>query len=372
MSEEIKNKRNPYKNYSWLVYIALLVFALVIFKNLYQYNEYFDAIPFAIITLIGGFAGYYIVYILGKLIFGLIGKMKFISIHILFIKIYKENNKIKYALELSDSILGNVFMIPSTNDYNKVKPILYHFGGFISFMFVTVISVTVCYFIDPSAALYTSLVLAFIGLLVIFINLNPLYSDSLTDGFAIRLLLNKKNKKPYLDNLLQKNALIYSNGTLNGAYKYDEYNDIFQAESLLYLYYYYMNQNDTFLAEKVLDKMIDNKDFLSLENVQLAYCNKMYFMLQKESNEYCYDYFYSLNKEYRKFSITKGNLEAVKTGLLLSAKVEKSYELYDYLLRSYKKSIDKYYSSRRKYEIALIEKSIKQVEEMFPEWKNEE
>ena len=133
-----------------------------------------------------------------------------------------------------------------------------------------------------------------------------------------------------------------------------------------------MNQNDQFYGEKVIDKMISHKDFLSTENLQIAFSNKMYFVLLKECDDYCYDYYYALDKESRKFAVSKNSLEAIKTGILLAAKVEKSYDVYYYLTRAYKRTIDKYYPSRRKYEIALIEKSIKLAEEKYPDWKDEE
>ena len=374
--EENKNTRKPYKNYTWIVMLGLLVLAFFMLRELYKNQQFFsgnESYIFIALTLIGGFLGYSVVYQLGKLIFGLIAKMKLVSINILVFNIYKEKGKLKFGFGLPEGWIGNMLMVPGNENYKKVKPILYHFGGLFAYIFVAALSTLICFIVDPTkAALYTALVVAVIGFLVIFVNLIPLYSDGLNDGFIIRLLINKKNKKPYLDNLLQKSALLYGNGEIVGNYEYDSYDDIFEAESLLYKYYFYMNQNDQFYGEKTIDRMIENKAFLSSENAQVAFSNKMYFVLLKESDDYCYDYYYNIDKEYRKFAMSKNNLEAIKTGLLLSAKVEKAYDLYAHLLNSYKKAIEKYYPSRRKYEIALIEKSIKLVEEKYPDWKNEE
>lgn len=378
MNEENKNIKKGYKNYTWLVLIALLALAFFMMRELYKYNEFFtgrDSYIFIAATLIGGFLAYSTIYQIGKLIFGLLSGMKLVSANILIFNFYKEKGKLKFSFGLPEGWVGSMLMVPGKEDYNKVKPVLYHFGGLFGYFFAALVSILVCLMLEigdsTKAALYTSCIVAVIGFLVIFLNLIPLYSDGLNDGFTIRLLLNKNNKKAYLDNALQKSALLYSNGEIKN-YEYDNYDDIFQAESLLYKYYFYMNQNDQFYAEKIVDRMIENKAFLSLENAQVAVCNKMYFVLLKEGDDYCYDYYYGLDKEYRKFAVSKNNLEAIKTGILLSAKVEKSYDVYYYLTKTYKRSIDKYYPSRRKYEIALIEKSIKLAEEKYPDWKDEE
>lgn len=371
-----ETRKKPYKNYTWFVLLVLLIVAFVILKSLYEENTHFtgnETYYFIFGTIIGGFLGYSIIYQLGKLVFGLLGKMKFVSISLIIFNFYKKDNKINFEIGAPEGWLGNTHMIPGSDDYNKVNPFLLHFGGLFAYVITVISSSLICYALDSSRkALFVALVCAVIGLLVILLNLMPLYSDGQNDGFTIRLLLNKENKKPYLDNLLQYNALHYGNGTLKEDYKYNRYDDIFQAASLLYKYYFYMENKEHRAAEKICDMMIDYKDYLPLETVQIAYNGKLYFMLLRESDEVCYDYYYSLNKDYRKFPVSKDSLEGIKTGLLIASKVEKSYDLYEYLTIAYPKLIDSYYDSQVKRELELIQKSLNIVASEHKDWVSED
>ena len=58
MNEENKNIKKGYKNYTWLVLIALLALAFFMMRELYKYNDFFtgkDSYIFIAATLIGGF-----------------------------------------------------------------------------------------------------------------------------------------------------------------------------------------------------------------------------------------------------------------------------------------------------------------------------
>lgn len=367
-----RERKKPYKNYTWFVLIVLLIVAFVILKSLYEENTHFsgnESYYFIFGTIIGGFLGYSIIYQLGKLVFGLLSGMKFVSISLLIFNIAKVQGETKFSVGAPEGWLGNTHMIPGNENYDKVKPILYHFGGLFAYIIAAIGSSLICLALDSTRKLlFVALVCAVIGLLVILLNLMPLYSDGLNDGFTIRLLLEKENKKPYLDNLLQYNALHYGNGSLKEDYNYERYDDAFQAASLLYKYYFYMENKEHRNAEKICDMMIDYKDYLSFEAKQIAYNGKLYFMLLRETDEVCYDYFYSIDKDFRKFPVSKDSLEGIKTGLLIASKVEKSYDLYEYLVNAYPKLVDSYYPTKVKREMELIEKSLNIVAEQHPDW----
>ena len=90
MNEENKNVKKGYKNYTWLVLIALLALAFFMMRELYKSNDFFtgrDSYIFIAATLIGGFLAYSTIYQIGKLIFGLIAGMKLVSANILIFNI---------------------------------------------------------------------------------------------------------------------------------------------------------------------------------------------------------------------------------------------------------------------------------------------
>ena len=368
-----ENKRKPYSNYSWAIVVVLLALAVAILQSVYNKNDFFlgdSNLIFIVSSFIGGYIVYSIVYNIGKAIFGKIAKMEFVSLNLLFFEIKKVKGKLTVDFAIPEGWSGNAHMVEKEG--KECSPILFHFGGLFTYLIVAVLSSVVCFLLDDTRKLlYISLVVACVGLLVLVVNLLPFYTDGVNDGFAIRLLLNKDNRRAYLDNCKQYAALMYNHNELFET-KYDHYDDVLQAESLAYLYHYYMVQKDYENAKKVCDLMIENEKFLALESRQLAYNGKLYFMLLSESDETCYDYYYSLNKDYRNYSISKSSLECIKVGLLISSKVERSYELYDYLLSQYHKVIDSFYEVRKDSELQLIDEAIALVEEKHPEWKNEE
>ncbi len=371
-NDNVKVAKKPYRNYTWFVLLVVIALAIMIIQTVYSNNRFFNgnlAIVFIVCTLIGGYAGYTIIYELGKLLFGKISKLNFVSINLLFLTIYKANNSFKLKFVFPEGWGGNLHMSYKEDDINKTKPILYLCGGFISVILVAIISCLVAYIIGDKAILYTCLVLSCIGLLVLMANLLPFYTDGISDGFAIRLLLDSENKKTYLDNCNQYAYLNYSLGALK-EYQYDNYCDVLQAESLIYRYYFYMDNKQYSKAKECVELMLANKDYLTLESRQIAYNAKLYFMLLNESDEVCYDYYYSLDKVYRNFPISKDSLEGVKVGMLVALKIEKTYDVYGYLLANYHKMEDLYYPTRKDAELELIQKSINIVEQRNPDWKD--
>ena len=59
-----KERKKPYKNYTWFVLMVLLIVAFVILKSLYEENTHFsgnESYYFIFGTIIGGFLGYSII-----------------------------------------------------------------------------------------------------------------------------------------------------------------------------------------------------------------------------------------------------------------------------------------------------------------------
>lgn len=373
MDEEKSKKRKPYRNYLWFVLIVVLLIAIIIIRTLLQSNSNFfvgqEKTMFVILSFVLGILLYVIVYQIGKLIFALLSGFKVISANILILNFVKRDNKLKVEFVFPEGWGGAIHVIPN-KEYNKCKPILFHFGGFIFTLLFVLIASLIMYFVDPTRKLvYIILTLSMMGIIVLIVNMIPVYTDGINDGFAIRLLLDKNNKKAYLDNLYQYDALYLGNRELQD-FSYADYDDIFQAYSLIYRYYYFMNKDDLESAKKVCDLMLEHRGFINSENIELAESNKLYFMLISESDEKCYDYYYSLSKEYRNFAISTSNYETLKTGLLIASKIEKTYDLYEHLLKSEKKTKDIYFKSRLAHEEKLVLKSQEIVLNAFPDWKD--
>lgn len=369
--EEEKVENKAYRNYIWFLLIILVVFAFFTIRTLLESNNSFyvgnEKTIFVVLSAVIGTIAYAGIYVLGKAIFALISGFKIIDLNILVLRFYKDNNKLKVDFVFPEGWGGNVHVIPKKED-DKVKPILFHFGGAIFSIAIALLASIISMMIDKKIG-YTISVSSLFGIIILIANLMPLYLDSINDGFSIRLLVSKDNKKAYLDNLRQKASLNYQIGELQD-YIYDNYKNIFQAESLIYRYYYFMNKKDFTNAEEVCDKLLKYRHFVSSETVSLFEANKMYFYLLANNDEKCYDYYYSLDKTYRNYIISHENYETVKTAILLAAKVEKTYDLYEYILHYENSLKNKYKLSRVKYEEELVQSSKEKAYQIFPDWKD--
>lgn len=371
MNEEKVKK--PYRNYLWFILIITIVFAFVIIRTLYQTEtRHFSGQEkniFVIAALFGGLIGFTILYHIGKILFALISGFKVISINILLLTFKKQGDKWKFDIVFPEGFGGMIHVVPN-KDYDKCKPILFHFGGLITSVVLAGLISLILTFVDPTHKLvFVSLTCSLAGIIVLLVNLLPLYTDSINDGFAIRLLLDKKNKKAYLDNLTQETSLKYQIGELKQI-EYDDYNDTFQANSLIYQYYYYMDREDFYHAEKCCEKILEYRKFVFQDIVCLTEVNKLYFYVLRESSDKSYDYFYSLDKEYRNYALSTSNYETLKTGILLACKVEKTYDVYEHLLKSENKLKANYYPVRENAETKLIAKSKEITLSVFPDWEN--
>ncbi len=373
MDGEKSKKRKSYRNYLWFVLIVILLFAIIIIRTLLQGdNKFFvgkEKTMFVILSFVFGIMLYIIVYQIGKIIFALLSGFKIISANILVLNFVKKENKFKIEFVFPEGWGGLIHVIPN-KDYDKCKPILFHFGGSILTIIFAVLASLIAYFVDPTRKLvYILLTLSIMGIIVLIANMIPVYTDGINDGFAIRLLLEKKNKKAYLDNLYQYEALYLGNRELQD-FSYDDYDDTFQAYSLIYRYYYFMDKEDFNSAKEVCELMLEHRGFVSSEDVEIAESNKLYFMLISESDEKCYDYYYSLDKGYRNYAISTSNYETLKTGLLVASKIEKTYDLFEHLLKSENKTKESYYKTRVAYEEKLVLKAKEAVYKTFPDWED--
>lgn len=376
MEEEKKVLKKPYRNYSWAVFVIVIIVAFALLQTVLQpRSEFFrgnDVYIFIFASIIGGFLGYAVVYSIGKFIFGKLSGFRLASMNILLIRLTRIEGKLQFEFCLPDGLGGAIFMVPN-KQYERCHPFLYHFGGTIFTILVMVVSSIVCLFVDPTKKLgYIALCLACVGVLVLIVNMLPFWTDGVNDGFAIRLLINKENRKAYFDNALQQEALLTGHHELKDEYVYDHYDNTFQAASLIYRYYYYIDHDQEKEARKIIDLMLENKGYLLHEQALFAENMKLYYYLLEHNDEESYDYYYSLERENRNFAISTSSLDNIKVGLLIAGKVEKSYDLFTHLIKAEKKAEDSYYFSRRDKEIALCDKSIKLILEKYPDWKNQE
>lgn len=114
--EEVKKEEKPYFNFSWVIYIGVVIIGCILARVLIdQFSVSTTSIPFVyfnILMIIYGFVSCIIVYQLGKVIFSLIAGFKIVSINILLIGIRFSNGKAKLYFGGKDDYSVRVQIAP--------------------------------------------------------------------------------------------------------------------------------------------------------------------------------------------------------------------------------------------------------------------
>ncbi len=369
MNEENKSKTTN-RNYFLIIIILILIYAFVVVRTFANDNTtYFvggEKNTFLICSLLLGFVFYSTIYQLGKALFAKIAGFKIISINIICISFKFIEKKVKIGFDFSDNFVGNVEVIPNNDE--KCKPILFHLGGLISFIFVALLASIIASFIDKKI-MYIILSSTIMNIIVLMIQIIPVYMDFINDGLSIILLLNKNNHIVYYNNLRQNAALKYNIGELR-VYEYSYYDTLLNAEALMYNYYFYMIEKNYNKAIEVLDLLVANSKYLQSENVLLSKANKTYFVLLSKNDNECYDYFYSLSKEIRKYISSPSNFEVLKIAYLVSCKVDKTYDMFFHINKIENKIKDTYDNIVYASEKERIKESKEIAYSLFPDWKD--
>ena len=103
-------------------------------------------------------------------------------------------------------------------DINKNMPYLYLLGGFI---FTVLVDIGIIFLgryltelLDEGIYRYVGYLISAVSLIILILNIVPFYSGALLDGFVIRVIYNKDNRRAYLEYLSNLHQMTSSDGKL--------------------------------------------------------------------------------------------------------------------------------------------------------------
>lgn len=376
MSELEKSKCPKYKDYSFYILIVVLLVLVAAGQAIFTAaSPIFRSYTwlFGLICVVSGYVLNVIFYEIGKRIFGFFAGYKLVYINVLIFKVYKdEKYKSHFALSGMENYGGNCFMVPKIEKKGNCMPFLFHLGGSITCIILNVISVITCSVLsniyNNDTIVLASLLVVTVGAVYMIINLAPVYSDSLLDGFILRMLYKKEYTDIYFNNLYNQEALINASHDFE-KFDCDSYDNIFATENAYYQYYYYIHQKDYVNAEHCLDLIIENKDYAFPETITSAYADKYYFKLMKKDFKKSVEEYFLEKKEVQKACVSSFDFGVLKTTLLITSLVDVSYDYYEYLFNKIDKMHQKYrFKSIADDELDMIELALKHIEEAKPEW----
>lgn len=369
--EEIKKEEKPYFNFSWVIYIGMVVIGCILARVLIdQFSVSTTSIPFVlfnVLMIIYGFVSCILVYQLGKVIFSIIAGFKIVSINILLVGIRFSNGKAKLYFGGKDDYSVRVQIAPKKEKVNLNLALL---GGTIATLIAVGITYGLIFGLSASSnAKYFFIVSSFFYAFNLVLYVIPTRMDHLNDGFSLFLISKgQEYKEALLRNYRNLDAL-YSNKELE-YYDYGTSSNPLALEGDIYNYYYLLNKGEVEKADELASFMATkNKFFVEEKHSVTALVSKVYSMCEKDEVDALKDYYWKIDTTTRKVFTNKNNLEAIKTALYIFAFVDESEEEFAKTLENVTKAKNKYlYEERIETELKLIDNVKEKVHSAHPEW----
>ena len=367
-----------YKNNSFYILLAILLIVYFAGRAIFQEVVTDFGLGLVWVFILGTFFGSYIfnsfLYEIGKIIFGKMANYRLVYTNILgFTWCKDKDNKTFFSYRAMENYGSGTLMAPKDDDYSKCKPTLYLTGGivFMSIVDLALLGISFLIKVDlfPTAFYCAGLMNVLVAVIVLMLNFAPFVHDGGLDGFYLRLLSIEDGAfNVYHNNLLQLDAL-YTGRRALSHYEYNDYHSILTTSSLLYNYYYYMDNKDEKMAKEMIKTLLEHKDY-ALEHEQTEAETKMYyFKIKYDSIEKVSEEYWELEKSVRKDITSITNFDNIKTALLAAALIEVNYDLYEFIVSKIDARANKYqYLSRFDNEDALIDETLKLIEHRKPEW----
>ncbi len=369
--EEVKKEEKPYFNFSWVVYIGMVIIGCVLARVLInQFNVTTTDMPFVvfnILMIVYGFVSCVLVYQLGKVIFSLLAGFKIVSINVLLVGVKFVNGKAKFYSGARDDYSVRVQIAPRKEKTNLALAL---WGGTLATLIAIALTYGLVFGLNADGNMkYFFIVSSFFYAFNLVLYIIPTRMDHLNDGFTLALLAKGKEYKEILLRNYRNLDALYSNKEL----EYNDYGESthpFALEGDIYNYFYLVSHNEEEKADALASFMASkNKFFIEEKHSTTALVSKVYGMCAKDQIEELKDYYWKIDVSSRKIFINKNNLESIKTALFIFGFIDESEEEFAKTLQSVEKAKKRYlYSERVEIESKLIDEVVAKVHSAHPDW----
>ena len=332
----------------------------------------------------------YILYILGAIIVGVLfnsimfevahilgakaGRYQILSVNILGLLWYKEEEKTKFKFGGFDGLTGETKILPKKDAKKEPNPSPYLlFGTLFYLVELTIIIVLFTLFnvktndVSRNIA-YFLLVIAVIGGMILIYNILPFKLDAMTDGYRMRMTTNAANKIAFNELLRVEYAISQGQENVEIA-TFSEITN-FTAELNLNKVYVLLDKKEFAEAEKLLDIIINGKETVSEKVYVRARAQKIYiniFTKPIEEAKQFYDEQVPMS-ERRQIS-NDISMVSIRTYLLMSGLLDGSKSECLYAINNVRKCFNNTPKQRQKTEANLFNEALNRIDEMHPTWK---
>jgi len=337
---------------NWIVYVLFFIAAVVV-------GVILNAIMFEIAHVLGAKAGRYDV----------------VSTNILGFTFYKEDGKRKFHLSHFDGLTGETKILPKEKAKKEPNPTAFLLFGSLFFGVEIILVIFAFLFITTSPdktdlavdMAYFILTIGVSGASILFYNIVPFRLDSLTDGYRLRLVGSRKNRRAFNQLLFTEVTGQISKEQEEKAFKGEKESN-FSTDMNLNKAYLLLSEEKFQEAEKILNDIINDKKsarkvVATAEN-QLIYINLLVKPLE-EARLFC-DERVSMSKK-REISSDQ-SMGAIRTYVLISGLIDKSNSECLRALEWSKKSFKRVPEQRKPLERVLFNKALEKVINAHPNW----
>lgn len=307
-----------------------------------------------------------------------IGGYKILSCNMLGICFYRNGEKWKVKFSNFDGLTGETKIAPiKENASPKAYALVPLFAYLIEFVICMVIFFVVPEFLkNVSPNKYGGLaMLAIIAMMLVAVgsmielyNIFPAHLDSTTDGYRLVILSKKENVKAY-NELMRIECAYAENKELNDMIVFDDITD-FTTEVNLYSVYKLFKEKKIDEAEKILDKIITNKDKIHRGAYCSALAQKLYLvLLNKPLNDAKQYYELHVDAQDRRYIANDISMQSIRAYLLISSILDSSEHEARFAISRYKKALKRTLPGRIDIEKELYQIAINKVDEVHPEWR---
>ena len=363
----------------YLIIIALaIIFGLTVLQthNSESSLQGFQYVLYIIGAVVVGAVFNGILFELAHVLGAKIGKYDIISVCVLGLCFYKDNNKTKFKFSSFDGLTGETKIVPKEGMVDKANPYPYLFFG--SFFFVIeAIAVMIIFSIFRTAEdyglrdiAYGVLTVGAIGLVILLYNILPIHIDSMTDGYRLTMVSNPKNKAAFNELLRVEYEISQGNNDVE-VKVFDEITN-FTADLNLNRVYALLDKREYKAAEEILDKIIEAKQEVSEKVYIRARAQKIYINLYTRDLEEAKEYYEKEVPVSERREISNDvSMASIRAYLLMSGLLDKSRSECIITLNNVYRAFKHTPKNRQHTEITLFNEALERVVAAHPDWELE-
>ena len=331
----------------------------------------------------------YIIYIFGAILAGVLfnavmfelahiagakaGRYEIISVNILGLLWFKEDNKTKFKFSGYDGLTGETKILPKKDVKKEPNPSPYLLFGTLFFMFELAAAIVVFTLFNDKGGVaenvaYFLLIMVVLGGMILFYNILPLKLDTTTDGYRMRMTTSAANKIAFNELLRVEYAISQGEENVEIA-TFTEISN-FTAELNLNKVYVLLDKKQFKEAEELIDIIIQNKEKVSEKVYVRARCQKIYInIITKPLEEARKFYDEQVPMAERRDISNDRAMVSIRTYLLMSGLLDGSKSECLYAINNAGKCFNNTPKQRRKVEADLFNDAIDKIDQLHPTWK---